>query len=272
MKHDRDFGVRPSAKDRMKAPEEQEEESLPFYRFYGIRRWIRPWKEKLGLLVGRACVFLLFAAYVAIVGLVAVGFFVYFPEMWIKLVVGILIAVFLVVYLTRDRRRRKKFCRRLKEACREAEAQLFVRPKFIRSPKWQKNHEDFRIEVGLRVFYVQYLSVGKYNSSVYLEREGEIKLVHRPMNNKFTTIFNKQPKVTVLSTDMKTPALDGRRVIRALVVDPECQKIFCVQRDGGYEATGNGGVCFGMTLYTAKGFFDAIRYDDMPKKKSYSYI
>ena len=271
MGKDRNWGVRPNAKERMEGAQERDGEELPSYRFYGMRRYVKEWKEKLGLFFGRACVFLLFAVYAFIVGLAGYAFFVYFPELWIKVLVAVLVAILVVLHLTKKMRQRRKFCRRIKRACKESRARLSLRPKFIRSAAWQKDREDFRIEAGLRVFYVHYLTVPKYNTSVYLEKPGEIKVVKKPLNNKFTMIFNKKPKVTVYSTEMKTPALEGRRVIRAVVIDPECQSVYCVQKDGGYEATGNGGVHFGTTVYTVKGFCETLKYDSLDSRKEIRY-
>lgn len=248
-----------------------DEHALPFYRFYGMRREIRAWREKLAIWIGRALVIFLLATFAAIVGALSVAFFLYFPELWIKLLVALSVAIFLALTLTRRLRMRKKFCRRLKKLCRETKCKLRFRPKFIRSAKGLPNREDVRIESGSCIYYLRYINTKKYGVSVYLESDGQVKIVKKPLRNKFTLIFNLQPKVTYYPVKMPLPEHGSKRVLCGFVVDPICQSMYYKQKDGGYEATGNGGEHFGVTVYTVNGLFETIRYDSTHQKREIRY-
>ncbi len=262
MSKGRNWGVRHSAKNMMNGSMEANNAEMPSYRYYGVRRRAHPLRDKLLELLWFGLAFALFAIYAVIIGLVAYGFFFHSQEMWIKSLSAAVIVCIIVLRMTKTLRRRRRFSRRLKKVCTNAEAQLCLRPKFVRSPAWQKNREDFRVEVGQRVFYVHYLMPKKYRSSVYLQKSGEIRVETKPPNNKFTIIFSRKTKIAYYSTEMKMPTLDGRRVIHAIVINPDCSKIFFENKDGGFEITGNGGEHNGFTVYTAKGFYEEICYNE----------
>ncbi len=267
MSKDRDWGVRPTEKDRPEEAQEKDGTALPFYRFYGVRRWIRPWKEKLNLFLGRLLVIFLFVCFFAVAGMSAVAFFLYFPEIWIKLLVVVLAAVILAVNLTRGIRRRRKFYRQLKRLCAENKCKLQFREKFVRSSKGLSGREDIRIESGTCVYYLRYLSTKKYGVSIYIEPDGQVKLVKKPISNKFSLIFNMQPKVTYYPIKMAVPEHGSKRVLCGFVVDPTCQSMYYKQKDGGYEATGNGGEHFGVTAFTVNGLFETVKYDSTHQKR-----
>lgn len=262
MSKERDWGVANQTRiTRIKSGGNLGDGDLPSYRYYGKRRRAHPLLDKISFYALLSCWFFLCALYVFAFVAVGYGFFFGMPEMWIKVLVLLVVGVVATLRLTKTLRCRRKFYRQLKKVCQRSKARLTVRPRFVFSSAGQEGREDIRIESGLRVFYVQYLLLPKHRTTVYIEKSGDVRVVKQPINNKFSIIFNKKPKVRYYSTAMKTPALDGRHVIRALVFDPGNQNLRFEKHDGGFEATGNGGEHFGITVYTVSGFFDAIQGD-----------
>ena len=264
--------MRPTREERRKEQQmHTEEQGMPRYRFYDMRREIGVWRENLALLIGRLVVIFLFGSFFAIAGASAIAFFLYFPELWIKLLIVILAAILFVIKLTGRLRMRRKFYRRLGKLCRATKCKLHFRPKFIRSAKSLPNKEDVRIESGSSIYYLRYINTKKYGVSVYLESDGQVKVVKKPLSNKFTLIFNIQPKITYYPVKMPLPEHGSKRVLCGFVIDPICQSMYYKQKDGGYEATGNGGEHFGVTVYTVKGLFETIQYDSTRPKKEIRY-
>lgn len=247
--------------NQAKQSQESQDESVPLYRSYGVKRRLRPWTEKIELTFGRIILLWMIGVLVLAAGFCAVGFWLYFPELWVKVILSVVIALIAAVRLTRTMRKRRKFCRGLKKLCKEKKYRLTFVQNFVQSLVWSGNREDFILETGDCVYYARYLTVRKYRSTLYFEKPDAIKLVKRPLNNKFTLIFDIQPRVKYYPIDWgeKASAWGNKRVVKALIVNPVCGEMLYKKKDGGFEATGNGGEHFGYTLFTGSGFLETVR-------------
>ena len=110
----------------------EQDESVPLYRSYGVKRRLRPWTEKIQLTFGKiilvwmACVLVLAAC------MCVVAFWLYFPEMWIKVVLSVVVALLVSVRLTRTVRKRRRFCKKLKNTLKVAHCNAFVNNKTLK--------------------------------------------------------------------------------------------------------------------------------------------
>ena len=133
---------------------------------------------------------------------------------------------------------------------------------FFQSLVWSSDRQDFRLETEQTTYYVRYLTIHKYRSTLYFESKNLIKLVKHPLNNKFTIIFEFKPKVKYYPLDFQIPSEETeKRIVKALIVNPVCSEMYYKRGEGGYEATGNAGEHFGFTVFTGSGFIDTVKRD-----------
>jgi hypothetical protein len=242
-------------------PMTREDGSVPLHRSYGVKRRLRPWQEKLELGFGKIILFWILGILTFVSSGTVIMFFLYFPEMWIKILLLLVFGFLLFLRLTRVMRKRGKFERRLRRICRKRGFRLSRRQNFFASLIWSGNRDDFVLETTDAKYFVRYLTIRKYRSTAYLESEKLIRLVKRPLKNKFTVIFDIVPRAKYYPLDFKVienPASAEKRVVKAMILSPVCEEVFYKKSDGGYETTGNGGRHFGYTLFTGGGFLDTL--------------
>ena len=238
--------------------------TLPSYRFYGIKRRVYPRLERLGRWAARIFFCVLLATFVFVVAATAYAFFVYFPEVWLRLLVAIFLFVLLLLSLTRNFRRRRKCRRRLIKTCKKAGAVVSFRKGFLCGLRWDGQREDFCIENASSVYYGHYMGVKKHGTKLYLDAKGQIRLNHSPIRSIFTVMFDV--KSTHVSRPIRTdlPVHEGKKSRRVLLVNPRCDSIWHKKWEGGYESTGDGGEHFGLTVHTLFGFCEAIKREAEP--------
>ena len=250
--------------NQMKQSRAAQDESVPLYRSYGVKRWLRPWQEKIELTFGRVIVLWVLGVLLFAVAMCIIGFYIAFPELWVKVLVSVLVGGWLLFRLTRTLHKRRTFCKKLKKLCKSQKYRLTFVQNFFQSLIWSGNREDFILETGRCVYYVRYLTVRKYRSSLYFEKPDAIKMVKRPLNNKFTLIFDIKPRTKYYPIDWgeKASVWGNKRIVKALVVNPVSAEMFYKSKDGGYESTGNGGEHFGYTVFTGSGFLETVRRNE----------
>lgn len=239
-------------------------ESVPLYRTYGVKRRLRPWQEKVELGFSKIALFWVLGTLSLAATLAIANFFLYYPEIWVKVLLSAFLVVLLLIRLTRTIRKRAKFTRKLKRMCRKNNYRIDWIQNFLQSLVWSGNREDFILETPNCLYFVRYLTVRKYRSTVYLEGEDRIKLVKRPLQNKFTVIFDIQPRAKYYPLDFSLSHVDGlstngRPVVKAMIINPVCEEMYYKKKEGGYEITGNGGFHFGFSVFTANGFLEAVK-------------
>lgn len=252
--------------NQMKQSPTSRDEGELLYRSYGVKRRLRPWQEKINLTFGRVIVLWMLGVLLFAAATCVVGFFVWFPELWVKVLLGVLAGGFAVFRLTRTLRKRRRFCKKLKRLCRAKKYRLTYVQNFFQSLVWSGNREDFVLETGGCVYYVRYLTVRKYRSSLYFEKPDAIKLIKRPLNNKFTLIFDMKPRTKYYPIDFTiderlSTIWGNKKQIKALVVNPVCAEMLYKSKDGGYESTGSGGEHYGYTVFTGSGFIETVKRD-----------
>ena len=94
---------------QMKEAETYTEGDVPLYRSYGVKRRLRPWHDKLENIVSRVALIWVLGVLALAASFCVVGFCLYFPELWIKVVLLVILGILLLIRLTRTLRKRKKF-------------------------------------------------------------------------------------------------------------------------------------------------------------------
>lgn len=262
--------------NQAKTSQATQDEGVPLYRSYGVKKRLRPWQEKIELTFGRVIVLWVLGVLLFAVAMCTIGFFIAFPELWVKVLIGAAAVLFVAVKLTRTLRKRRTFCKKLKKLCKSQNYRLTYVQNFFQSLFWSGNREDFILETGSCVYYVRYLTVRKYRSSLYFEKNDAIKLVKLPLNNKFTLIFDAKTRTKYypidFTIDEKISSIwKNKRQIKALVVNPVCAEMLYKSKDGGYESTGNGGEHFGYTVFTGSGFLETVRRNEEKEREHSKY-
>lgn len=241
---------------------EYDSERTPLYRAYGVWRKKHPIYDRIFFYSIRAVV--IFVLAVLGVALFATFFsLLLYADILVATVFLLIVIAVLTFILTRTLRKRLKLLRKIKKLCKTEKYRIRQGRKFIHSFKWSDSEPDFILETGRCIYYVHFLTVGKYNSTLTFRSADAIEKVSYPLNNKFTIIFEFRPKKLELPTSFSPlPQDDRKRHIRAILVNPVCKEMYESDKEGGLLATGNGMEKFGYTVFTGSGFAEAIRRNE----------
>lgn len=235
------------------------EEETPSFRAYGNKKREHSWLDILTNWLLRA-VFLLAIAvpgFLAFVGILAT--IRYLPDLLTGVVFGLFFAIIIAICLTRTLRKRLKFMRKLKKACKKYGCSIQYEQNFFQSLVWSPDRQDFVIKTKKKTYYVRFLTLRKYRSTLFLEKEDELRLVKYPLRNIVTLVFDIKPKTKKYHLDFKVPtSVYDIPTVKALVVNPVCEEIKVRMPNGGYETTGSNGTHFGFTVFTGSGFLNEL--------------
>ena len=252
------FDIRRNTEDSL-----DKSEGTPSYRFYGERRTVSLFREKIqaGML---KLIALWFLFWILSVGALAFVTFLLYGSLMIVTLLYLIFGIALTAVLTRTLRKRRKFLRKLNKLCRANRFRLQVKRTFFASFRWTGKNTAFVLDTGRHVYDVSFLTIRKYRSSLYFENKEEIKQVIKPLNNKFTTIFEPPIRAKLFPTEFPPVyALDGKIKHKVVLVNPVCQEMYCKDRDGNMSATGSGAELFGYTVYTGSGFLETIKRNEL---------
>ena len=235
---------------------------VPSYRCYGTKRRVRPlaelitkWLLRIVLIVFLAvpCLFFVLGLYTTLA---------FVRSILVRVLLWVLIAVLILFLLTRTLRKRLNFTRRLKRVCKKKGFSIKFEQNFFQSLIWSPDRQDFVLKTKNRIYYVRYLTLRHYRSTLFLEKPEELRLITRPLKNVFTLMFDVQPKEKIYPLKFKVPtSMYDIPMVKALVVNPVCEEIKYRNPNGGYEPTGSGGEHFGFTIFTGTGFIESLKRD-----------
>ena len=254
---------------------EHKNEKVPLYRSYGVWRKSHPVLDKIIFYTLRSVVLFV----LSVLGLAL------FATLWSLLLYAdtliatlLLLGVLLILcfVFTRSIRKRLKLLRKLKKFCKTEGYSLKFYRSFLRSFKWDTKKHDFVLETDKYIYYVNFLTINKYTSTLTFSSPEYIEKVAYPLNNKFTLIFEFRPKRSKIITDFDPlPPSDTKIPVRAILVNPVCREMFEASKNGGVDVTGNGMEKYGYTVFTGSGFTGSVKRNEEQTKgkstKRYSY-
>ena len=237
-------------------------DEVPLHRSYGVRRKVYPWVERFKLYVTRALLIFIFMFPLSCAGFVFLMFMLFVPGVLVRVLIASFLVLLLVIWLTRTLRKRLIFLCKLRLFCKKHGASLRTEQSFLRSLRWSPDRDNFVLKTKDCIYYVRYLTVWRYRTTLFLEKEDELRLVKAPLNNIVSFVFDLRPKVKryVLNFDLSSPIYDVP-MRNVLLVNPVCEEMKCRLEKDGYEVTGSGGEHFGFTVYTGSGFLNALKRD-----------
>ena len=246
------------AQNMMNGSGEDESEEVSLHRSYGKTKRVYPLWERIKLTFFQGIAIWLLIPWVFVALTFYFSFMFFFPEMWFKIFVNILLWGFVLFRATRTLRKRQKFTRKFKKVCKKKGFRIRYEQNFFQSLIWSPDKQDFVVETKNTSYYVRYLTINQYRSTLYLENEHLLRLVKAPPVG-LLRIFSVSSKTKKYPFDFQIPkrGLD-RKTVKVLIVNPVCQEIKVKSFNGGYEITGDSGTQFGFTVHTGSGFLDAL--------------
>lgn len=237
-------------------------DEVPLHRSYGVRRKVYPWVERFKLYVTRALLIFVFGFPLSCAGFVFLMFMLFVPGVLVRFLVGGSLVLLLVIWLTRTLRKRLIFLCKLRLFCKKHGASLRTEQSFLRSLRCSPDRDNFVLKTKECIYYVRYLTARTYRTTLFLEKEDELRLVKFPLNNIVSFVFDWKPKGKKYALKFDVPlTIDDTPVKKVLLLNPVCEEIKYRLERGGYEVTGSGGAHFGFTVYTGSGFLNALERD-----------
>ena len=201
--------------------------------------------------------------WVLAVGLLAALTVLLHGQLMILTLIYVALGIILTLTLTRTLRKRRNFLQKLKKLCKTDHYRIEFKRKFMQSFHWTGEDTDFVLDTGKHVYDVSFLTIKKYRSALYFENKDAIRQMIKPLNNKFTAIF--EPPVREKRYPIQFPpvcALDGKIKHKVVLINPVCQEMYSKDRDGNMATTGSGAEMFGYTVYTGTGFLETVKRNE----------
>ena len=205
----------------------------------------------------------------AVLLLLCIGFaaLLFAVLLYIEILVAVIYAIVVVAVgafiLTRIPRKRLGAERQIRRLCKKEKYRFKRNRNLFHSFFWDSKKYDLVLTTGRYVYYVHYLTPKKYNGSLTFEDRETVVYATKPLDNKFTVIFNVKSEKTVYKTDFEPmPEIDGKKCVRVILVNPVCREMYEKSKEGGYVATGNGMSKFGYTVMTGTGFVETVQRNE----------
>lgn len=259
------FNVNPNwwhAQNMANGSGENDSEEVSLYRSYGVKKKVYPLWERIKLTFFQGLLLWLFIPWVLISIAAYSMFMAFYPEMWVKILFNIFLWGFLVLRVSRTLRKRRKFTKKFKKICKKKGFQVHYEQNFFQSLIWSPDKQDFVVEAKNTAYYVRYLTINKYRSTLYLENEHLLRL-EKEKPKGLLRIFVATARTKKYPFDFQIPPRsDAKRIVKVLVINPVCAEIRTKSVNGGYETTGDSGTQFGFTVHTGSGFLNALEREE----------
>ena len=239
--------------------ERVENEGVPLYRSYGVTK-----KVNLTMRAIRDTV----AKIVTVVFLVIEFFLILIPTYMLAVYTDVLIAtvLFLILFsifffnVTKLPRRRLKFWRKLKKACKKNGYELEVKRGFFKSLSWNKEGIDFKLKAGKWTYYVKFATTKRFLSSFTFVSKNEMKYSKIKRNSRFSVIMDFGIKPKSFSIKFPSDIDDNDKYsVKAILINPAVSSVEKKGSDGVVVPTGSGEKIFGYTVFTGTGLLESVK-------------
>ena len=241
---------------------EYKNENIPLYRSYGVWRKTHPVLDKILFYALRSLVIFVLAVLGTAFFATTVTLLLY-ADILVATVFVLIVFSIIFFVLTRSMRKRIKLLRKLRRLCKKEGYRLIKGRSFFRSFRWNTKEHDFILKTDKYEYYVHFLTIGKYTSTLTFKDPEHIEKVVYPLNNNFSLIFEFRPKRSTLNTDFPPLPTDMSTYhIRIILINPVCREMFEKTPDGCIVATGNGMSRFGYTVFSGSSFIEAVKRNE----------
>ncbi|MBQ9163026.1 MAG: hypothetical protein IJX74_07115 [Clostridia bacterium] len=237
---------------------ESKENPVPIYRSYGMRKR-EGFFAKFNNLLAVVCLILLLAL-LAI--MLVLGVYMLIAILGpIGTALSVIISACLVYFIGFRRiRKRRKFLRKLKKACRKCNFKLTYMRGFFSALCFHSDGLDFTVETGERLYCVKFLPSKKLSHVVFLDKN-TVQIKTNITRNVFKLVLGfNEPRVTDKKFGFADTALPhtNKKAVKAVVLNPVPLDMFRRDSDGAVIVTGSGQEFYDYTLYSGSGFINTL--------------
>ncbi len=239
------------------------EHDVPMYRAYGKHKVLRPWLIKFNDLLARFLLILFYFCY-TLPALILITFCILYADVFqfaavILIFLSVIALVLIYIYWFRIPRKRSKFCRKLKRACKKNGYKVVYERGFFKSLTWsEKDDVDYTIKAGEWTYYVKLFGAKNVKSDVTFCHDGTLIYRKLRIKNVFTLVFNMQTRTKVRKVCFPS-VLDDKKTVKAIILNPVPMEMYKRRGSGDTDMSGNDDTMFGYTVFTGSGFIEAMR-------------
>ena len=220
----------------------------------------------------------LFALYISVAVVGAIGMVYMLQEIGIVICI---LAALVFVYLVPLRALRKRFffLLKLKKLCKRNKIRLRQSRSFWQGLKNNDTGIDLTVETGTAVWLVRFFAVRKYDSAMLFSEGDSVQITSpRPKGSVPSAVRSSATRVRMVKRDssalgfrrIKTTvfpisfedgaeSVNGKKVNRALIINPVPHSMYRKLPDGTVVPTGSGEQMKNYTVYTASGFTEMLQ-------------
>ena len=229
----------------------------------------------------------LFALYISVAVIGAIGMVYMLQE--IGIVICILAAlVFVYLVPLKIVRKRFFFLLKLKKLCKRNKIRLKSHRGFWQGLKNNDTGMDLTVETGTNIWLVRFFAVRKYDSAMVLSDGDSLQITSpRPKGSVPSAVRSSATRVRIVKRDssalgfrrIKTTvfpisfedgaeSVNGKKVNRALIINPVPHSMYRKLPDGTIVPTGNGEKMKNYTVFTASGFAEMLQRESSSSIRS----
>ena len=180
--------------------------------------------------------------------------------------IGILLAMiaavlFVYFVLLRKVRKRVKFLFRLRRICKKYGFKLEWKRNFFSGLRFNKRGLDFTVDTGKKIWCVRFFTTPKYLSHITFVDKKSIQIKTGIIKSRlgFVLGLNKSKVKRVEYTFDDCVTAEGRKIEKAVLLNPVPHDVFKKDYDGAIIPIGTGERIHGYTIFSGSGFLENLR-------------
>ena len=235
-------------------------EDVPLYRSYGVKKKVNPTARKIRDSIAKILTVAVLAAELALIFFVAF-MLAFFTDILIGTVLFVILFSIFFFNATKLLRRRAKFVRMLKKACKKNGYELEFKRGFFKALRWAEDDAiDFTVKAGKWTYYVKFATSRRFLSSFMFFAKDQMKYTKIARRNRFTLILDIKDKSYTMPINFPQEIDENDKYVqKAILINPAVMNIEKKASDGTVVTTGSGEKLFGYTIYTGTGFIETIK-------------
>ena len=252
--------VRDEDKITVEKQERVETEDVPLYRSYGVTKKVNPAARKIGNFFAKVWTVLFLFVELGII--IFITFMcAFYTDTLIATVFFIILFSIFFFNATKLIRRRAKFIRRLKKACKQNGYELEFKRGFFKSLSWAKGEAlDLTVKAGRWTYYVKFATSKRFLAGFTFVSKNQMKYTKIARHNRFTLILDFKDKIYTMPIAFpKDIDENDKYSVKAILINPAVMNVEKKGSDGVVVPTGSGEKLFGYTIYTGSGFIETLK-------------
>ncbi len=237
-----------------------EEDDVPLYRSYGVKKKVNPTARKIRDSVAKVLTVILLITELSLIFIITFMLAFYTDVLVATALFVILFSIFFF-NATKLMRRRVKFLRKLKKTCKQNGYALDFKRGFFKALRWADDDQvDFTVKAGKYTYYVKFATSKRFLSSFTFVSKDQMKYTKIARHNRFTIILDFKDKNYILPIAFPQEIDEkDKYTVKAILINPAVMNIERKGSDGAVIPTGSGEKLFGYTIYTGTGLIETLK-------------